>query len=276
MVKQHRKPHRFKKRKPIYRNRFFWLGLLILIFLSSTFYLLFFSKIFQVKEINIAGLQQVSEEQLNLLGEGKLENKILFFPTRSIFLVNLNKIREDILKKFPQIGKINFKRKFPDTLEILIEEKKPVAIFCQAHLSFTPENFGGQADECFLLDNTGIIFEQTDQKEGFPKIIGGEPIEPLTLGKKIVEKDYLESILEFQRELGENLKIDVKEFILGEGKLTALTFEGWQIYFDLTGNISEQILNLDLVLKEKISPENRGNLQYIDLRFGNRVYFKYK
>ena len=94
-MKGYRRPHRYKKRKPIYRSRFFWLVIFILILFFSFFYFLFLTDFFQIKEINIAGLQQVSEEALNSLVKSHLENKILFFSTKSIFSVNSNKIKEE-------------------------------------------------------------------------------------------------------------------------------------------------------------------------------------
>ncbi|MDI6883520.1 MAG: hypothetical protein QMC93_03670, partial [Patescibacteria group bacterium] len=93
-------------------------------------------------------------------------------------------------------------------------------------------------------------------------------------GTKAIERDYLESILEIQKKITENQKLEIKEFIPGEEKLTVQILEGWQIFFDPSRDISEQILNLTAILKEKIPPENRRNLEYIDLRFGNKIYFK--
>ncbi|MDP1538803.1 MAG: FtsQ-type POTRA domain-containing protein, partial [bacterium] len=239
MVKQRRKPHRFKKRKPIYRNRFFWLGLLILIFLLSTFYFLFFSKTFQVKEI-IAGLQQVSDQQLNTslrsVIEGKLETKILFFPTRSIFLVNLNKIKEDILKKFPQIARVEIRRNFPNSLNILITERKIIATFCKEFeedkSSSLPFAVAREVN-CFALDKEGIAFEEKLVDYTLQPLIKTLIfVDKINLGKKVIEKEDLISILEINSQLEENLNILIKGFIISSReKLIVLTQEGWELYF---------------------------------------------
>ena len=184
MVKRYRKPHQFKKIKPIYRNRFFWLGILILIFFSSIFYFLFFAEFFQIKKINIAGLEQVSEEQLNLLVIEKLENKILFFSSGTIFWVNLNKIKEAILEKFPQIDKIEISRNFPNNLDVLVTERKGLATFCHE-------------EKCFILDKEGIVFDpirndisnEARENQLLIKIIDKSETEPYNLGKRVIEKE---------------------------------------------------------------------------------------
>ncbi len=54
-----------------------------------------------------------------------------------------------------------------------------------------------------------------------------------------------------------------------------LTKEGWRILIDDKNEPQITYENLSLALKEKIK-DKRKNLDYIDLRFGNKVYFKYK
>ena len=281
MVKQYRKPHRFKKRKPIYRQRFFWLGLLILIFFSSIFYFLFFAKFFQVEKINLSGLEQVSQEDLNLLIQEKLENRILFFPTRSIFLMDLNKIKEDILGKFPQIAKVEIKRSFPRALDFLVTEREGLAIFCQegeedksSSLNFAD----AQVDNCFVLDKEGIIFEERlVSNSSWPVIRTLTFTAEINPGEKVVGKEGLISILEINSQLKENLNIPIEEFVISSReKLIVLTSEGWELYFNLQENIEWQLTKLKALLEEKIPSEKRQDLEYIELRFGNFANPKYK
>jgi len=275
-MQKYGKVYRLRKKSSIFRNRFFWSSILILMLLSGVFYLVSFSSFFQIKEIEISGnsgfaeasadQQKVFFEDIQILVEKTIEKKILFFSSKSIFLVNLNEIRERILKEFPQIAKVDLRRDFPDKILIQIEEKKPIAIFCQTQ----------NVKECFFIDEEGMIIEFISGKDilELTKIIGN--VETPNLGTRVIGKDYLDSILEIQKKLSLEQKIEIKEFIPSEEKLTVQTLEGWQIFFELSGNISDQILNLTVLLKEKIPPENRRDLEYIDLRFGDKIYFKYR
>ena len=118
-----RKPHRIKRKKPILKNRFFWLGILIFVFVVSLSYFLFFSEIFQLEKIIVTGEEKVSKEDIKLVVEEKIEKKILFFKTKSIFLVNISEIKKDILGGFPQIAEVEIKRSFPDALNIVVVER---------------------------------------------------------------------------------------------------------------------------------------------------------
>lgn len=270
-MKKYRKLYRIRKKKPIFRNRFFWLILLLLVIFSGIFYLVSFSRFFEVQGSEISGNQKVSSENLENIFKKEIEKKIILgggrtVVSKSIFLANLNKIKERILNDYPQIAKVTLKRNFPNKISIQIEEREPIAIFCQAE----------PGKNCFLIDKEGIIIDSVviinSENLKLAKIIGN--IDSPNLGVKVIEKNYLDSILEIQKKLSESQKLEIKEFIPSEKKLTVWTFEDWQIFFDPSGDISDQILNLAIILKEKVPPEKRPNLEYIDLRFENKIYFK--
>ncbi len=143
---RYRKPHRYKKKKPLLKQRFFWLAVLIVLTLSSFFYFIFFSKIFQVTKIIISGQEKVAKGDIESLAGQNLENSILFFKTKSIFTVDLGRIKKDILARYPQIAKAEVSRGFFDAIKIGISERQASAVWC------------GQS--CFLLDGEGIIFEE--------------------------------------------------------------------------------------------------------------------
>ena len=272
-MKKFRKPHRIKKKKSILANRFFWLGILILVIANLFFYFLLLSNYFQVKEIIITGENsnpsttsspKVSVKDLKLLVEKNIEQKIWFFRTKSIFLVNLSEIRADLLKNFPQVAEIELQRDFPDALDVIIIERLAVAKWCQ--------------ERCFLIDNEGIIFEEISQNSNqYLKIESQNQIPDLSLGKKILEPELLNSILEIESKLKESLKIPLEEIsVVSEERFDAKTSEGWQIYFNSKEDLDWQLTKLKAVLEEEIPQERRKDLEYIDVRFGNFAPYKYR
>ena len=260
---KYRKPHRVKRRKSILKSRFFWLTILILVFLGLFFYFLFFSPFFQVKNIFISGAEKISSSEIKNFVQNKLEKKILFLRTKSIFLININEIEKEVLKNFPPVAEIKIGRKFPDVLNINLVERSPLANFCQA-------------EKCFLLDKEGIIFEESEPKADLIKIVDGQKEKIPKLGEPMIENDYLEKILKIQKYIQEELKIEIEEFTVFERRLNLKTKEGWEIYFDPREDINWQLTKLNLVLKEKIPPEKRKDLEYIELRFGDLATFRYR
>jgi hypothetical protein len=272
MVKSYRKPYRVKRKKSIFLNRLLWLGALFFFIISAIFYFLFFLEVFQVEKIIVTGEKKVAKEDLGLLVGEKLERKILFFKTKSIFAVDTQNIKKDILNSFPNISEVEISRGFPDALNIVVVERLGLTIWCQE-------------EQCFLLDGEGVIFDPVrndipDGVEEIPqrvRIIDRQNINSLKLGDKVIEKEKLNQILDIESKLRDNLKIPLTALeIISEERLNIETFEGWKIYFNSEGDIGWQLTKLRAVLEEEILPENRKNLEYIDLRFGNLAPYRYK
>ena len=265
MVKTYRKPYRVKRKKSIFRNRFLWLGVLFFFFIIAIFYFLFFLEVFQVERIIVTGEEKVAKEDLELLVEKKLERKILFFKTKSIFAVDTQNIKKDILNSFPNISEVEISRGFPDALNIVVVKRFGLTVWCQR-------------ERCFLLDGEGVIFEEifdTEPKAFQIKNLTQAP--ELKLGDKVIEKEKLNQILDIESKLRNNLKISLATVVLvSEERLNIETSEGWEIYFNFEGDIEWQLTKLRAVLEEEILPENRKNLEYIDLRFGNLAPYKYR
>jgi len=258
-MKSYRKPYRVKKRKSIFRNRFFWLAIFILIVVGGFLYFLFLTPFFQIKGIEISGNQKVLTEDI--------QSRIQWVLSREgnyIFLCNSNKINQEILHFFPEIARVDTKIKFPDKLVVQIEERKPVAIF------FKDEDY-------FFLDKEGVIFgEASSSNNTYLKIKNQTPNQSLNLGSIAIEKEILTPILEIESNLKENLKIPLREIlIISEERLNIITEEGWEIYFSLERDIEKQLTELRAVLEEQIPPDKRKDLEYIDLRF-SRVFYRYR
>ncbi len=268
MIKKFRKPYRVKKRKSIFKNRFFWFSILILIVFGGIFYLICFYSFFQIKEIKISGNQKVLTGDLENAIQSQIVRELILggqkVSTKSIFLTNLGKLNEVILEKFPQISQINLTRRFPDILEAKIEERKPVAIF-------------NHNDKYFFLDKEGIIFEKVLDVRDYLKIKSLNQNQYLNLGERAIKKELLSLILEIDSKLSEDFKIPLEEvLVISDERINAKTLEGWEIYFNPQKNIDWQLTKLKALLENYLLPENRANLEYIELRFGNLAPFKYR
>ena len=261
MKKQYfRKPHRIKRKKSIFKNRFFWLGVLIFIMAVGLVYFLIFSSFFDVKQIKIAGNEKVSREAIEILVQGKIQQDFKFFKNKNINLVALGEIDNALLENFPQIAKVSLKKDLPDTLEVQIEERKPAVIFKQN------ENY-------FLADKEGIIFERINEADQQFAVIQDSLLNrELKLGDRIGEKEIILKIVDLESKFKKELKVPTKELtIVSQDQLNIKTTEGWEVYFDLKGDLNWQYIKLKAVLEKKVPPEKRGNITYIDLRF-DRVY----
>lgn len=230
---------------------------------------------FQIKNIEISGSPRFSPEALAKLIESKIEKEVLFLRTASIFLADLSEISRSILQEFPTIEQVEPKRKWPSGLSVNIKERETRGWWCQIKEELNPIRniVSNGARECFAIDKWGIIFEQASQEATPALIIISEEEKNARLGEQVLDEPIMAAVLTAYKKLREELKIEVNEFVLSANKLTARTTEGFEIYFDKTGDITQQIFNLQTLLEKERLLE-RENLEYIDLRFSNRVYYK--
>lgn len=260
---RYKKSYRIKKKKSvlrIFKSKIFWLFFLFLVVSGAIFYFVVFSSFFQIKEIKISGNIKVSVEELRNNIAEQVDKRIIFFNTKSIFLTNLKKINKMLLEKFPQIAKVDLDREFPSSLLAQIEERKPVAIFSEI------ENY-------FFIDKEGIIFEKVSVVDPqILKIKKSALVIDLELGKEIIGKEQLDQILKINSKLKDDLKIPIEEVLtISKKRINAKTSEGWEVYFNPERDLEWQLTELSILLKERIPPEKRRNIEYIDLRF-EKIY----
>jgi len=254
-----KKLKKYRRRK--HSKKFFGFGFLSGVILASGFYFLFFSPVFQVKEIKISGNANIPIEELKSAIFEQIDKKIIFFNSKSIFLADLESIKETVLEKMPQVAMVTVERKFPSVLAAQIEERKPVAVFCA-------EN--EQSENCFFIDKEGVIFEPVKNNLSNKTMLKIKKSEQdiLELRKQVVNREEMESILK----INSRIAIPLKELlIISEKRFNVRTSEDWEIYFNPQREIEWQIEKLEIILKEKIPSERRKNLEYIDLRF-DKIY----
>lgn len=268
MKKKLREPHSFKKKKPIFKKKGFWAGVLILAIAIFFIYLVFYSSIFKVKDIRISGNKDIPANSLKEVCGKEVKKDFAFFVKENIFLVSLAKIEKSITESFPKVASVEAEKSFPDSLKIKITERIPVAVFCC--------NSSGQ-EEKFFLDKEGIVFEKALENPGLFSIKKQNETErSFSLGEKAIGGEIVGEILKANQHLNKGLNVKTGECIVFPGRFDIKTSEGWNIYFSSEEDLSWQLTKLEAVLEEKISPEKRKDLEYIDVRFGNFAPYKYK
>jgi len=135
----------------------------------------------------------------------------------------------------------------------------------------------GEIGECYYIDEEGIIFERAPQTSGvLVLVIKDESSARAELGKNVIAKESIANFVNLREYLSAQLNLRALDFVIksdAPGDLKVHTNEGWYILFDASRDLKDQLQNLKLVLEEKIK-EERKNLEYVDLRIENRIYYK--
>ncbi len=158
-------------------------------------------------------------------------------------------------------------KKIPHTLIVSVEERSSWGIFCSAN------------SECAYIDAKGFAYESAPLFSGMlvTKIMS-DASSSLIIPSQAVEQATMQKITE----IGDHLK-DITGSANVSYELThdlpreihAVTPEGYKIYFDRDSDL----LNAFRVVKTLLAGELKdkyARLDYIDVRFGNKVFYKLK
>jgi hypothetical protein len=247
----------------VMKSKLFAKILFSFIIICVAVYIILFSQIFQIKYIDISYTQRISAQEIQSIVEKDVQNKVLIWETRNIFFVDTDKIQKNILNIFPEIIGIDASKKFPNKIYIDVEERNQSALLLWQ-------------DKKFFLDSHGVVFEQvSDVNANFDMLkiktcfLHSEP----KLGDEVIEPEILSKIFIIETKLRKlEIPIEIIE-IASNSRVNVKTQETWEIYFNTNSDVALKAGELGMVLKEKIPPENRGELEYIDLRF-DKIFFK--
>ncbi|HLN19435.1 MAG TPA: FtsQ-type POTRA domain-containing protein [Patescibacteria group bacterium] len=236
-------------------------------------YLLFFSDYLAVNEISVSGIENVQQDDIKNEIKSYLSGRFLdIVEKNNLIFIRSSFYEEDLARKFKKIDTVDVRRKFPNTLLVSIKERKLAAIF-------------SAGDRYFVLDDKGEAFEEinhnlpeyTNSSLAIIKDSGNSTINP---GDVILSQNYIFFLENAKKKIESELSINLnREFITPNrisGDFRAVTQENWSIYFNASLDAEKEVGMLKAVLDEKIPSNQRNNLEYIDLRSDNKVFYKFK
>lgn len=234
---------------------------------------------FFLKDVTISGASIFSRERFEQTIRDYFQKQSLFvFNNRHQFFYRAQDLTLALSEQVA-FESINLKRE-KQTLTITVVEKQSQMIWASGEQRYVVDLEGKiireltEEERSFLTDTS----KETDIKEmaqlrTLPLFIDRNHI-PVTVGSSVLTSQEITNIFDFHKQLQEH-HIGMKNTQVDRvaGKWIAVeTTDGYQILFDATGDIPAQISRLELILKEKVSDVSR--LTYIDLRFGDHVYFQ--
>lgn len=257
----------YKKSKPVWRK---WLFLSITVFVVGFAIALMYSPIFTIKNvvINNVGFKPTEDRLSQILRDVMATRRWYILPQSNLIFFSSKVARELLASEF-YIEEVDFIRHWPNVLKINVAKNVIAAVL---------KTDNGQ----FLVDRRGVLVQQiqseSDEVSKLPLVV--ERSGPVrNLGDEAIKPE----IVNFIDDMYSNWQTQLPDLLPQYIVLDALALptlqvnipEGW--YVNVTGESSpsSQIESLKRLLEERIK-DDRTKLQYIDVRFGNRLYFKLK
>ncbi len=236
----------------------------------------------QIGSITVNGLKTLSSSEIEQKASANLSGYYFnFIPKSSLLFYSKEYIKNNLANSFKSIDKINIVRKNISNIEIDIEERIPVALACEG---FHEQN--DQNEDCFLVDAQGYVFSKSSQfsNEIYLKYYIVSDKGDNIIGTEFIDKKRFEELQKFIFSI-KKLNIQPLGILIGEGGNYELYIKNSDqsemiVYFNDRATFNKTLSNFlafwnDTLIKTK-SSNTAPVFDYIDLRFGNNVFYMKK
>lgn len=230
---------------------------------------------FSVQSFEIQGAKELQSEILRSRAESVVfDGRSRLFSRANVFLYPKAEIAASLMQEFPRIESIEVARASVSSTNVLISirEREPYAKWCASGV------LGSEESEamCYTMDRGGYIFAAADATSttlASPYVFNGA----LSATSSPVGQTYLpaklSALLALLDRLAQTGFTPAEVFVDGED-FSILLGQGFELRASFGANVAELVRDLDLVLSSDSLRDKQYQLEYIDLRFGNRVYYK--
>ncbi len=253
------------RQTPKRRSRFRWpvLGLGVITLILLVVFL--FAPTFTINRILVSGTEHVDPIDIEEVAwDSVRKRQYLILPGTHRWFVNETGVKTALDEQFVF-----------ETLEIS-KEGGTLMINVQERVSSLVWSTG---ERHYFVDQTGTIIRELIPEEyestvaNIPQIFDQSNTET-SIGQTVLNTNIIQGIFSFIDLVGQGgTKIELLEIESAESEwLLMQTTDGYDILFDPTKDVERQVNNLFVIIKESV--EDITQINYIDLRFGDHVYFK--
>lgn len=253
----------------------------VFIFLTLFIILVFISRIdkLNIFEIKITGNKIIDTELINDVVKSNLQGHYLyFFPKSNFLLLPKNTIKQELASKFKRLKDISINLGEANTLSISLSEREGKYIYCGENLSsIIPSD---EESPCYFVDESGYIFDLAPYFSGdvYFKFFGGEV-------NSYFSPEIFKKIISFKNNITNMGIKPTSLYVKNDGDIeiylssNKLPPEAPKIIFKNNFDLDKLSENLRAAMfTEPLKSDFKNkysSMQYIDLRFGNKVYFKF-
>lgn len=192
-------------------------------------------------------------------------NSLFLIPKTNALLLPREEAEEKIKEQFPEIEKIDIDLKGFKEIEVEVFEYEPKIILKE------------KDGLSYFVNKEGVVFIEEPFLHSYDDLLSLEIEADSFLGEKIIDPDFLKKINSFKDELKEiniNL-IGLKETESGVYRLYSDI--GFEIVISVSDDLDLAYENIETIFKNgALKKEDLNLVDYIDLRFGNKVFYKLK
>ncbi len=235
-----------------------------------------------ISEVDVAGTNLVSAEDVQALAREKLNGSYAYLvPHANSLFAPVAAIASAIKNTYPPVAGVSISRKSMTALAIVVTERQAAALWCAGVLpgeisadGNVATSSASAASGCYLMDSSGFIYTKAPSEEGFTRFYGtivGNPI-----GALYLSGDFA-SLEKTVAGIGESISRTPDNVLVDNGGTdVSITFsEGGVLRFARTNDSQVTLQNVASVFASQ-SFKDHPDFEYVDFRFGDKVYVKFR
>lgn len=217
---------------------------------------------FALTRVEITGLEPSSNQQMNNAIHDYLnQSHLIFFHNTNKFLFSEKKLHQFLSKQFAF-----------DQLSIHVK-KQTVSLSVKER---TSDIIWKSNENVYLADLEGVITQKIDLSaphKDLP-VFTDKNGTPVQIGDHILDHAQINHILAFQQKIqSSGISVSEIQIDMQIGKWIGFnTSQGYKILFNPTDDPQVQYDRFQTIIRDTI--KDTSKLQYIDLRFGDHIYYK--
>jgi len=230
-----------------------------------------YSPIFKIKNIIVsnATAPEVAKAMQETLWQSTKKNLFFILPQNNLLFFSTSQAQADLKEKF-YTESLTFSHNWPSVLRVTVPPDNIIGVWMASN-------------HTYLVDQHGLlIYQVMDNAPLSNQLINiSEAQQPVDryLGQQVLSEASAKTLGKIGakwNELLPNVKLD--HVVFDETSLPTFQFfteKGWYVYISTEENVDLQLTALKRLLEEKIK-DSDGKLEYIDVRFGSRLFYKMK
>ena len=237
-----------------------------LVVMVATAIFLIYSHYFDIQKVVISGTGQIGNQTIEEHVWKQIGDNILaIIPQRNIFLFSTSRLTETLNRKYA-LNRLVIERKLPNSLLINYQEKEYAFILEENDNYYYADRHGDIITEANLLEvserDYPIILNLSENK--------------IYNDRTQIETQYLETVFSlFNIFKNHSEELKVERFIIDKeiNTVKIAILAGPQVYININNDIDKQINKLLVIKNEKLKDDFVKKI-YIDVRYGDSVYYR--
>jgi len=279
-----------KKRLRVWKLKIFLYLFLLIIFLAGLGFLSRWTEI-NINTVVVSGNKIVDESRVSKIINEELAGYYFWvFPKKNFVIYPKKVITKRLISEIKRLEGAELNVTDTKVLEVSVTERKAVYTWCGEDLGFydIEDSINDEVKKCYFMDEEGYVFDNAPYFSGavyfkFFGLLENPSIGPL--GQSYAP-EHMTSILTFLDEIESMNLQPTSLFIKKDGEIdlylksSVFNQDMNKIMINTDSDFQKAAENLNAAVNTeplKLDLKERyEELLYVDLRFGNKIYYKFK